>query len=52
MGFGDSEAFANGNVYYINIQQLENLSAKTIGTLAGIANSVYGDKITAQVPVT
>ena len=49
MGFGDSEAFANGNVYFVNIQQFESISAKAIDTLCGIANSVYGDGITVQI---
>ena len=49
MGFGDSEAFANGNVYFVNIQQFESVSAKAIDTLCGIANNVYGDGITVQV---
>ena len=49
MGFGDSEAFANGNIYFVNIQQFESYSPKAIDTLCGIANSVYGDAITVQI---
>lgn len=50
MGFGDTEAVANGRVFYVDIQQFENLSFKSIKTLSGIANEVYGDII--QPPVT
>lgn len=49
MGFGSSEAMANGNVYFVNIQQFESYSAKVIDTLCGIANTVYGDGITVQI---
>ena len=49
MGFGESDAMANGNVYFVNIQQFETYSAKAIDTLCGIANAVYGDMITAQI---
>ena len=49
MGLGESEAFAGGNVYYVNIQQFESYSAKSIAKLCGIANSVYGDAITVQI---
>ncbi|MBP1552162.1 MAG: ABC transporter substrate-binding protein [Oscillospiraceae bacterium] len=45
LGFGETEAYKNGNVYYVNIQNFENASAKSLKTLAGIANSVYGDAI-------
>ena len=45
LGFGETEAYKNGNVYYVNIQNFENASAKSLKTLAGIANSVYGDTI-------
>ena len=48
MGFADSEAVKNGNVYFVNIQQFETASAKIIDTLCGIANEVYGDTITSQ----
>ncbi|MBR2028169.1 MAG: ABC transporter substrate-binding protein [Oscillospiraceae bacterium] len=48
MGFADSEAVKNGNVYFVDIQQFETASAKTIDTLCGIANEVYGDAITVQ----
>lgn len=49
MGFGESEAFASGNIYYVNIQQFESCSAKSINTLCGIANAVYGDDIKVQI---
>ena len=49
MGFGESIAFAEGNVFYVDIQQFENCSAKIIDVLAGIANSVYGNAITVQI---
>jgi len=49
MGFGDSRAVAEGNVYFVNIQQFESCSAKSIDTLCGIANAVYGDDITVQI---
>ena len=49
MGLGDSEAFANGDIYFVNIQQFESYSAKAIDTLCGIANSVYGNGITVQI---
>jgi len=49
MGFGESEAFASGNVYYVNIQQFESCSAKAIDTLCGIANTVYGEGIKVQI---
>lgn len=49
MGFGDSSAVAEGNVYFVNIQQFESCSAKSIDTLCGIANAVYGDDITVQI---
>ena len=45
LGFGGTQAYVNGNIYYVNIQDFENISAKSIKTLAGIANSVYGDSI-------
>ena len=49
MGFGDSDAFAAGDVYFVNIQQFETVSAKSIDTLCGIANAVYGNGITVQI---
>ena len=49
MGFGDSKAIADGNVYFVNIQQFESCSAKSIDTLCGIANAVYGNDITVQI---
>lgn len=49
IGLGDTSAVANDRVYYVDIQQFENLSLKTIKTLSGIANEVYGDII--QPPV-
>ena len=49
MGFGDSRAVSEGNVYFVNIQQFESCSAKSIDTLCGIANAVYGDDITVQI---
>ena len=45
LGFGETEAYKNSNVYYVNIQNFENASAKSLKTLTGIANSVYGDAI-------
>ena len=45
LGFGQTRAYLDGNVYYVNIQDFENISAKSIKILAGIANSVYGDSI-------
>ncbi|MBQ5313483.1 MAG: ABC transporter substrate-binding protein, partial [Oscillospiraceae bacterium] len=45
LGFGETEAYKNGNVYYVNVQNFENASAKSLKTLAGVANSVYGDAI-------
>lgn len=49
MGLGDTAAVAEGRVYYVDIQQFENLSLKSIKTLSGIANEVYGSII--QPPV-
>jgi len=49
MGFGDSDAFVNSNIFYVNIQQFESCSAKAIDILCGIANTVYGDEITVQI---
>ena len=45
LGFAETEAYQNGNVYYVNIQDFENSSAKSVKTLTGIANSVYGEAI-------
>ncbi|MBE6888199.1 MAG: hypothetical protein E7484_07290 [Ruminococcaceae bacterium] len=45
LGFGQTKAYLDGNVYYVNMQDFENISAKSIKILAGIANSVYGDSI-------
>lgn len=49
MGLGETSAAANGRVYRVDIQQFENLSLKSIKTLCGIANEVYGNII--QPPV-
>ena len=49
MGLGDTTAVANGRVYYVDIQQFENLSLKSIKTLSGIANEVYGSIIKPPV---
>ena len=45
LGFGETPAYIDGNVYYVNMQDFENISAKSVKTLAGIANSVYGNVI-------
>lgn len=45
LGFAETDAYKNGDVYYVNIQDFENISAKSLKTLMGIANSVYGDAI-------
>lgn len=45
MGFENTSAYQSGNIFYVPIQEFENLSAKTILTLSGIANTVYGDAI-------
>ena len=49
MGLGDTSAVANGKVYYVDIQQFENLSLKSIKILSGIANEVYGSIIEPPV---
>ena len=49
LGLGDTSAVANGKVYYVDIQQFENLSLKSIKTLSGIANEVYGSIIKPPV---
>ena len=49
LGLADTSAVHNGRVYYVDIQQFENLSLKSIKTLCGIANEVYGSII--QPPV-
>ena len=49
LGLADTDAVANGRVYYVDTQQFEVLSLKGIKTLCGIANEVYGDII--QPPV-
>ena len=49
IGLGGTDAVANGRVYYVDTQQFENLSLKSIKTLSGIANEVYGSII--QPPV-
>ena len=45
LGFAETEAYISGNIYYVDIQSFENVSAKSIKTLMGIANSVYGSQI-------
>ena len=45
LGFAETEAYISGNIYYVDIQSFENVSAKSIKTLMGIANSVYGSLI-------
>lgn len=45
LGFGETDAMKNGNVYFVSIQNFENISPKCIKALSGIANSVYGDAI-------
>lgn len=45
LGLADTEAVVNGMVYYVDIQQFENLSLKAVKTVCGIANQVYGDII-------
>ena len=50
LGLADTDAVANGRVYYVDTQQFEVLSLKAIKTLCGIANEVYGDII--QPPAT
>ena len=52
MGFGDTEAVAKDRVYYVDIQQFENLSLKSVKTLSGIANQVYGSAIKPPVVET
>lgn len=52
LGFAETDAFVNGNVYYVSIQDFENISAKCIKTLSGIANSVYGNAIQPALPST
>ena len=49
MGLGETSAAANGRVFRVDIQQFENLSIRSIKTLCGIANEVYGNII--QPPV-
>ncbi|MBE6879155.1 MAG: hypothetical protein E7488_08380 [Ruminococcaceae bacterium] len=49
MGLGETDAVANGRVFYVDIQQFENLSIKSIKTLSGIANRVYGSVIKPPV---
>ena len=49
MGLGDTDAVANGRVYYVDIRQFENLSLKSVKTLSGIANQVYGSIIKPPV---
>ncbi len=48
MGFAETDAFKNGNVFYINIKEFENISPRAIKTIAEITNQVYGDQITPQ----
>ena len=45
LGFAETYAMKNGNVYYVSIQDFENISPKCIKSLSGIANSVYGNAI-------
>lgn len=49
LGLGDTAAVTNGKVYYVDIQQFENLSLKSVKTLSGIANEVYGSIIKPPV---
>lgn len=41
MGFGETDAVKNGKVYYVPIQDFENVSPKVIKHLADIASEVY-----------
>ncbi|MBQ5783035.1 MAG: ABC transporter substrate-binding protein [Oscillospiraceae bacterium] len=45
LGFESTDAYINGQIYYVNIQEFENASPKSFKTLMGIANSVYGSGI-------
>ncbi len=49
IGLGDTDAVTNGRVFYVDIQQFENLSIKSVKTLSGIANEVYGSIIRPPV---
>ena len=45
MGFGETDAVKNGNIFYVSIKEFENVSPRVIHNLAGIANQVYGKQI-------
>ncbi len=45
MGFGETDAVKNGNIFYVPIKEFENISPRVIHSLAGIVNQVYGEQI-------
>lgn len=45
LGFENTDAYINGQIFYVDMQEFETVSPKSFKTLMGIANSVYGSQI-------